>query len=91
MHKLRDHFPPFTLPVPFPIFASWNNQLLSERITSDDLEAILVPVRFEKFKYRPSQILGKYLFCQQSHFGHGWRAFEGFDFVGEAAVCIKVY
>ena len=31
------------------------------------------------------QILGKYLFCQCPHLCHGWGAFEGFDFVGEAA------
>ena len=48
-----------------------NYQLLSERIASYDLEAVFVPVSFEKFKYRPSQILGEHLFGQCPHLGHG--------------------
>ena len=71
LHSLSPHF-------------ERNDQLLRKRISFDYIKPELLPVRLQKLKYGPSCISAKYLYGQIPHLGHGRRAFEGFDFVGEA-------
>ena len=67
-----------------PLFER-NDQLLRKRISLDYIKSKLLPIRLQKLKYRSSCISTKHLYGQIPYFGHSWRAFEGFDFVGEAA------
>ena len=71
LHSLSPHF-------------ERNDQLLRKRISFDYIKPELLPVRLQKLKYGPSCISAKHLYGPCPHFHHGWRAFEGFDFVGEA-------
>ena len=46
---------------------------------------MLVPILFKYVVYGTSKMLSEQFMSGCPHFHHGWRAFEGFDFVGEAA------
>ena len=93
--KIGECFPIFAQPMCKIVFALFlhsrsplferNDQLLRKRISLDYIKSKLLPIRLQKLKYRSSCISAKHRYGPCPHFGHGRGAFEGFDFVGEAA------